>query len=597
MVVGTNKLALILFLGVLFCLPICLPSTLALEQQPDHIIINSQDWQDVYSGMVFGNILGVPNNFLVSTRHATILLYSIPVDRENILVLSNRNRPFIAGYEQILLSRGYDSPFEIRSRVMNLDLAEELAIERPELNSYIVIDDAYGYNAISLAPYAVVSEQYVLFANEENIVDIVDFLDSRNPDSIIIYGQVDREVKDGLAPFNPTTINYGNRFDNNIEVVRRYLEINPTRQTILTNGEFIESGIMSGQDPVLFLGRENVPQQVRDFIQSSDIDVGILIGNELVNAATFVRRQLGISVFVKFAQGARQPTGAVAQVEDLDRFPMPRYDFLMEIVSIVYNRGTGALEVTYRNLANLPLFFRSTLTIRDGGEIKIASDDEPIFLDGNEYKTILYRYDIDGNLLNLQADDLSGDVFTVFGEGPQTLENQLQKSFSIDIIDVLDDAEINITDLYYDQGAGKFFVYVENVGQSDAYVKLELIDVVINGELVTIGADETELIPVGRGMWIPISVTLADEDILDNEDVRVRAYYGERELALIKILEADFAFRLGGGLSLGKIALYVLIIGVILLLIFFLGTKKKCPQCGHKNPRGRKTCEKCGYRF
>jgi len=321
---------------------------------------------------------------------------------------------------------------------------------------------------------------------------------------------------------------------------------------------------MSGQDPVVFLGRENVPEAVREYIQESDIDVGILIGNELVGSATFVRRQLGISVFVKFAQGARQPSGSIARVEDLDRFPMPRYDFLMDIVSVVYNRGTGALEVTYRNLVELPLFFSSTITLRDGTEIKITGDESPLFLDGDEYKTILYRFTVDGDPLNLQAEDLSGDIFTVFGEGPKALENTLQKSFEIEIIDVLDDSEIAITDLYYDTSAGKFMVYVENLGDVDAYVNLELLELVINGEDITVGS-ETIKIKAGDGVWIPVPVDLTPEDIEENPEIKVRAYYGERELALVKITEAEFAMKIGGGY--GKYIVYVLIIAVILLIL------------------------------
>ena len=67
---------------------------------------------------------------------------------------------------------------------------------------------------------------------------------------------------------------------------------------------------MSGQEPVLFIGRENVPQKISDYIKSTDIEVGVLIGNELVGTATIVRRQVGISTFVKFAQGARTAAGS-----------------------------------------------------------------------------------------------------------------------------------------------------------------------------------------------------------------------------------------------------------------------------------------------
>ena len=105
----------------------------------DHVIVNSADWRDVYSGMQYANLIGVPSNFLVSTKHSTILLYSIPTTEKSILVLSSRERPFVVGYPDILRSRGYDQPEEIRSSTLNLDLAKKLT----NITRFIVMDDAY----------------------------------------------------------------------------------------------------------------------------------------------------------------------------------------------------------------------------------------------------------------------------------------------------------------------------------------------------------------------------------------------------------------------------------------------------------------------
>jgi len=557
----------------------------------DHVIINSQDWRDVYSGLQYGALAGTPSNFLVSTKHSTILLYSIPTAQKNILVLSNRERPFVVGYEDILRSRGYTEPEEVRSQNLNLELLRRVE----NVNRFIILDDAYGYNAISTAPFAAVDRSFVIFANRNNIDDILPVLAGKNPEKVIIYGQVDREVKDALAPFNPETINKGNRFDNNIEIVRRYMAIRPTRQVILTNGEFIESGIMTGADPVMFLGRQNVPDVVRNYIKEGDIDVGILIGNELVNSATFVRRTLGISVFVKFAQGARQPTGAIATVEDLDRFPMPSYNLGLDISSVVYNRASGALLVTYHNTVGLAEYFKSTITLRDGQTIKVTGDKEALFLDKNEYKTVAYYADSDGSPLNLQATDLSGDIFTLFGEGPLSLENTLQKTFQIELLDVLDDSKMNITGLYYDKTAQKFFAHLENTGRVDAYVGAELVDIMVNDQALTIGSDSVEMIKAGDDRWLPFSVEMTEADFTENAQIKVRAYYGERELSRFKITEAEFPLEFRTGYA--KYATYGVVILLILLLLFFLGTKKKCSQCGEKNARGRKVCIKCGHKF
>ncbi len=583
---GIGK-AVFSFLLLVCALAFLAPSAHAIDQ----IIVNSQDWRDVYSGSQYGVLTGVPNNFLVSTKHSTILLYAIPVDRDEILVLTSRQQPFIVGYEDILRSRGYTNPTEIRSANLNLELLDRLE----GVDRFIILDDAYGYNAISVAPFAAVDRSYVIFANRDNIDDILPVLRDKDPQKVIVYGQVDREVKDAMEEFAPETINAGNRFDNNIEIVKRYLAIKPTRQVILTNGEFIEAGIMSGADPVLFLGRQNVPESVRTFIQESDIDVGILIGNELVNSATFVRRQLGISVFVKFAQGARQPSGAIATVEDLDRFPMPSYALGLETTSIVYNRATGGLQVTYHNPTGLAEYVKSTITLRDGATIKVTGDQSPFFLDKNEYKTIVYTVDTDGDPLNLQADDLSGDLFAVYGETPVSLEFTYQTSFGIDVIDVLDDAEIEIVGLEYDKGASRFLVVIENVGDVDAYVSAELVDLIVNGEELTVGGDGVSKVAAGKRIRIPVEVEMTDADFADNTDVLVRAYYGERELSRIKITEKRFPIEFVTGYV--RYAMYAAVLLLILLLLFFLGTKKKCPHCGHMNARGRKTCINCGRPF
>jgi len=263
----------------------------------EQIIVNSEDWRDVYSGMLYGSLTGTPTSFLVSAKHSTLILNAIP-RTEPITAFSSDNAPFIVGYRGILESRGYEAE-EIVQENFNLYLAEQLE----EVTSFVIIDDSYGYNAVSVAPYAAVSNSFVLFADRDNIRDVEDFLAGRTVDSLLLYGYVDRQVREALAEYNPEIINEeGDRFANNIEIVKKYKEVKGAQQVLLTNGEFIEKEIMSGAEPVIFIGANNVPDQTREYIQGSDIEIGVLVGNELVGTATYIRRQVGISVFVKFAR-------------------------------------------------------------------------------------------------------------------------------------------------------------------------------------------------------------------------------------------------------------------------------------------------------
>lgn len=555
----------------------------------EKVISNSADWRDVYSTMLYASLIGKqPGLFLTSTRHGTILLYSIPTGTNGTLIVSSRSQPYTVNYKSAMDSQGYKDVEELVTNKINLDLAKRVVKEK-NIKKFIIVDDAYGYNALSAASYAVIDNYYVLFVNDRNAAEIDTFLSGITIEKMIIFGQVDETVKSRLAKYNPETINKGDRFDNNIEMVQRYLKVRQSKQVLMSNGEFIEASIMSGDDPVIFIGKSTVPQQIQDYIKTSGFQVSVLIGNELINSATAIRRQLGISVFVKFAQGSRTPTGPIATVEDLDKFPMPRYAVDMGIYSIMYNKATGSLWVTYKNKAGIGAYVKGTITINGDESLKIA-DTDPVFIDKNQYKTIIYNQFIDGRQIAIDSSNITAAVYTLFGEGKKSLDNVLEASMQVESVQILDGSVMNITNVEYDKNKKAFILTVENIGTVDSYVSAEITDILINGEYLTISSPGTILVKAGKKAKIEIAASLSDLDISNNPTVKVKIYYGERENSLINTRSAEFPFNLVS-LDYATYGLVLLIIILILLIIF---GKKKCPHCKHKNSRLNKICKKCG---
>jgi len=583
---------------ITFILALSLILICPLVASQDHIISNSADWRDVYSTILYANLQGIGNHFLTSTPHGPILLYEIPKSKENIEIISSADIPFVVGYESLIRARGYVNPEELIFDEANLELAERL----PDINKFIVIDDSYGYNAIAIAPFAAKAKYYVLFADERNIGDVDAFLSAKNVEDLIIYGHTDREVRSTLAKYDPEIINSetGSRFENNMMIVDKFSEIGSIKQVILTNGEFIEASMMTGREPVLFIGKTNVPDEIKEYIQNRDIDIGVLIGNELIGTATTIRRQLGISVFVKFARGSRVPGGTINPVEDLDRFPMPSYQLSLSIASIVYNKATGVLEVTYNNNVDLATYFKSTITVTgsDGATLAVVGDENPVFIDGGETKTIAYEIDLSGVD---NTDNLTGEVFTIYGESKTSLEQALRGTFKIETITVIDDANIEIIDLFYSKSKGAFLVTIENTGEVDVYVDVELIDLWINGEYVTVSADEIEKIEAGKTKQIAINIELEDEDLEDsrNSKITVRGVYGERKHALVKVKEKEFELKIRKGLVWWYIPIIIIVILILIFLLLLLlkRRKKRCPRCRTLNDRDASRCKKCGHSF
>jgi hypothetical protein len=402
-----------------------------------------------------------------------------------------------------------------------------------------------------------------------------------------------------LSGYNPEIINAetGSRFENNMLILDKYEEIGSIKQVILSNGEFIESSMMTGNEPVLFIGKNNVPAEVKNYIKKKGIEIGVLIGNELIGSATDIRRQLGISVFVKFARGSRVPGGTINPVEDLDRFPMPSYSLSLSIASISYNRATGQLEVSYRNNVNLATYFTTTITLfdADGASMAVVGDESPVFISGAETKTIVYsKLNIEQQRL---ADNVSAEIYTVYGESKTSLENAIRGRFSIEMIDVKDDTNIEIVDLVYDKTAGKFIVTIENIGKVDAFVRAEIVELWVNRVYTTAGSDEPVLVSSGKKKRIPVVIELEDEDLEHsrNSRITVRAPFGERKLALIKVKTKQFDLKIKELNLYLYAAISIMVLIILFLLLSRKRKKKKCSRCRAINETDAKLCKKCGY--
>ncbi len=541
-------------------------SQASAQQSFTHIISNSEDWKDVYSTMMYAKFENVGGDFLVSTKHGPLLMTGISKDNY-IRVISSKESPFVLNYDGDLKSAGFKNADEVKVDSANLELISNL----PDINNFVIVGSTYGYNAIAVAPYAVIDRAWVFFADRANIAEIDSFLSTKKPKEVIIYGFVDREVKGTLSKYNPKVIDTGDRFKDNIEITKKYLEINPTKQVLLSNGEFIENELMSGSGPILFTGKQNVPDQIRDYIKNSDIQVGVLIGADLVGTATNIRRSTGISVIVKFARGARAPTGAIASVEGLDLFYLPIPIMDLELHSAKYNKASSQLELTYKSNSNIPIFFKGTLTPKtESGEKTRIGDVEPIFIAPNDYKTMSYSD------LDLTGDSILLGVFTLFGDAPTSLEKVLEKNINVEIVNVLDNCDIEIQKVKYSKPKQSFYLTIKNKVNYDCWVDAELKKVIVDNTGKTFGSEGSVNILKEKSSNIVIKQEMTDQDLQKNQFVNVAAYYGEREDGLVKMLQGKFPLSIET-ISFAAIGLisFVLIIIAAIIILFIVWKRRK----------------------
>jgi hypothetical protein len=564
-----------------------------LGEDFDQILINSQDWRDVYQGYLFARLSGYPVDAVPSSDAAKAVVDSLSKEQPRVLLLQPSRRQLSPGLPSILRDEGFTVVTVDGTGSMGLRLCRALPVK-----GIIVMDERYPANAVSLGPYALQRQSCVLFADATTIDETVSLIAEKDV-PVTTYGILDETTTTALAAFSPTVIDEGGKFDNNLYIVKEFFKLSPGKQVILTNGEFLEESLIMPENPILFIGRTNVPKQVETYLATSSVASAVLVGNYLASAATQLKRTLEteydkeIFVVAKIGRSPRVQETQFSTPVSLEYFPLPINLPNITISGMAYNRLSKQLEVTYENPAVITAFFLGSFTLTDATGTSIVGDEESQPLPSGQQKTILYA-------VELQGERLSADALVLYGEEADALENSYEASFTdIPIIDIKDNAELLIESVVYDVSDESFVVTLENPGTVTTYATVELRDVIVDGLPSTLGARRTVKMEPQGTAEVYVRASLSKADMAENEDVHVVSYYGQRETVLLKKAEATLPLHLktfdGKTFLIGAAVLILL-----LLLLSFFRRKKTyaCDRCGHRIASRRAPGRhSCGGRF
>lgn len=528
----------------------------------EYVISNSASWKDVYSSIMYANLKGLESDFLVGTSHGPILLKGINKNND-LVIISSKNNPLVFNYPSLANSNGFASVKEIEVSSANLDLIKEL----PNIRNFIVVGDAYGYNSMAVVAYALKTNSWVFLANRVNIDEIDATLKGRT-NTLLLYGYVDSEVTETLEKYNPEIINTGDRFQDNIKIVDKYSKVGSISQIILSNGEFIEKEIMQGKNALLFTGKENVPQKIAEYIKSSDVEIGVLIGNDLVGAATNIRQSTGINVMVKFARSAREKTTGVSPVEGLDLFYIPIPTLNISIYSVKYNKATSRLEITYKSDSNVPAYFRGTIAITTSSGIIRVGDLEEVFIAPGSFKTVVYEG------VTISEEEATANIYLLYGETPTSLDRVLEGNYKIEIVNIIDGCDLDIKWIKYNRQENSFIVKLKNKVFVECWASVELKDISINKITKTIGTEESEKISPMRSKKLIIYEILTESDLAKNTFIKVVTNYGERRDSLVNVKEARMELKYQRFNILTYI-IFALAFIILVFIIFFIIIRRR----------------------
>jgi hypothetical protein len=351
-------------------------------------------------------------------------------------------------------------------------------------------------------------------------------------------------------------------------------------QIIFTNGEFIESEIMSGKEPVIFVGKENVPDQVIDYIKANDIKTGVVIGNDLVGSSHLIKEATNVTIFLKFGQGFANIGSS--EVKALDMFPIPVYETKVNVKSIQYNSETKSLEVTYENNGKIGTYFRSSIELFSAGtRIATVGDTDPVFVNRENTLTITYNKDI-------SSQDLNSKITILFGEFPRSLDRVLHTEMPVGQISIKDNSNFSISGATYEVDPHKLKINLKNTGEIPAYGKIQ-VTLMVYGEEKVLTQDKPMHLDPGASGDAEFITTLSETNLEENPRVKIHLNYGERESALVKVTEGNFELKTMYA-SYNSIIVMLFVV-IVIGILYYLRKRKKIGASKQKDGKQSSTVE------
>lgn len=554
----------------------------AISCAENYVVINSIDGRDVLSGIFYANAKGYSVKFMPPNGDSALIASKVGYGHD-ILLIQSDDRPISIFLQNELEQRNNTVELYLSPDGGETNLA--LAV-RSGATKFIIVDAAFSDGALSVMPYAKLGKYYVILANADNIDEVTDIVE--NADEIIIYGYVDSAVRGELEGLNPQVIGKGeDRYEDNVELAGKMMDEYEISSIIMTEGTYIESGMIDSNLPLVFSGRM-VPDVtygfVKEKVKNDELSTVYLIGgtkitNAIRNMRNQIKEELGkegidgsFGIWLRFAQVIPGETGMVT----LDSFPLPAYIPKLEITEAVYNTATGSLMVAVDNSGDGPAYYLTEIHILvDGVEQKVLGDDTVSLIEKGD--TVGTGYLID--FTELEEGNVTAVVIVKYGSSKYTLEEYDEYVGGLIEIEYIDKSNVTAREARYDTSRKILYLSLKNNKEDVAYVSSD-VTLVLDGEPTTVKGPYNEPLDGKSIIVVEFPIELDNEDLAANNEVTVHLKYGGRPGFLVRESTVVLPLQKEGFDFL--LLLLILLIILLILLAIYLYLKNKSAKRGKK---------------
>ncbi|MFB6099735.1 MAG: hypothetical protein ABEK16_00545 [Candidatus Nanohalobium sp.] len=497
--------------------------------------MNSQEWEDVYSASYYSYSQNQTPYFL---RNDNLGVFNVMPYGEEVNIVESTDSPVVSDVASQARARG----FQVGEVTMVENANLELAPDSPE--RLVVVPRDYPAAAVAAAPYARVTDSWVLIAGEDNVERVEQLMQEASRS--VMIGDFGRVLSNNLGDEADEKILSPSKFNLSVQVAKAYLERKDSKKVRVASGNFISRSIVRGKSPVLLTGTNYLPDVTRKFLfeePSHNISTAIMIGNEMTSVGEDIRKynftrnnrttDEKMTVFVKYGQAR----GDSSQIYAISLFPLPTGDISLSIPRVTYNPESGEVLITYRNTGESRMYeLTSFEVVSDGEVVATGSDMNPVFIGGNSNRTVSYDTNISQSVRDAYV-----EFSTTYGASPQQLDTYLTEAgqFSpplrknLTIKQITDSSNMSVESVKYFKGLDRFKVKIVNHRSQEGFAQVRLTDVMVTGETQSFGS-ERKKVPGDSSQTFYMPAELDRIDLGQNQRVNTVLSYGEERNLLVK---------------------------------------------------------------
>ncbi|MFA5108581.1 MAG: hypothetical protein WC492_03570 [Candidatus Micrarchaeia archaeon] len=348
------------------------------NQKQKILIVNSQNYWDVIGGAVYAAQNGYDYVFVLTGAHAAYWINILSGTTSEVAYYQSTN-PVYANMKQSIdsLSNSYIKTYE------SADLASLFA-SNSSGNWAIVVGKHSGAEAVSIAPYASVTNSSLYFAGKEDATSLVASLKAQGK-NVFAYGCIVNYINKSAAPTR--SLNSGSVYLDNVQILQEYSRVADASQIMITSGKTFEKSLVSTSYPIAIVGRTEPSGELIHWISSSGVRRGMIFDADanIEGSIASIKQETGLPIFVKLGEGFM----GNAQMQPLAVMTLPSSDVLLKLGTLKYNSATNSFEIEVENIGNCNSYVRAALQSDDG---KMSSSETITLSPGTKKMVIVPSY-------------------------------------------------------------------------------------------------------------------------------------------------------------------------------------------------------------